>query len=90
MAQGIRKFTGTLTLKDGTKVPVKGSILCEKRVVAVFKLADDGSKLILGEGEIGTDGGIKGPFAIIEKAQGGEPKAADVGTWTVIPVTTTS
>jgi hypothetical protein len=87
--KAVRKFTGTLTLKDGTKVPVKGAILCGKRVVAVFKLADDGSKLIFGEGVIQADNSIKGPFAIIDKTAGAEAKASDVGTWTATPVTST-
>ncbi len=81
-----RKFEGTLTLKDGTKVPVKGAILCDKRVVAVFKLAPDGSKLIFGEGVIAADGSIKGPFAIIDRSSGGEGKVADIGTWTATPI----
>ncbi len=87
-ARAFRKFKGTLTLKDGTKVTAKGAILCEKHVTIVFKLAEDGSKLIFGEGAIQDDQSITGHFAIIEKSATGEPKAADVGTWTATPVKT--
>lgn len=84
--RAFRKFAGTLTLKDGTKVPVKGTVLCAQRVLAVFKLAADSSKLIFGEGAIQMDDSIKGRFAIIEKTATTEPKAADTGTWTATPI----
>jgi hypothetical protein len=87
-ARPFRKFKGTLTLADGTQIPAKGAILCGKHVTVVFKLAEDGSKLIFGEGAIQEDESISGHFAIIEKPKEGEPKAADVGTWTATPVKT--
>lgn len=73
-----QEFTGSLTLGDGTVIPLRGELSDGgARIEVVFQVAD--GVRIVGKGTATADGGFAGPFR--------GPQPGDRGEWVATPAT---